>query len=291
MFTMLQISVFSETAPLKSVIVGYADNFLQVEPEIINETQKQYYFGENRPDPEAVATQVNQFARTLEEMGITVYRPKPLSYLPDQIMTRDIGVVIGNTLIITSMAAKSRRQEWRAITYLFDQFAPECDIFVAPEDFVLEGGDMIVDKGNLFIGIGQRTTQAGVDYLIEHFPDFNIVPVPLKQLSEGEDILHLDCSFLPVGQHHALIYPDGLQTIPSEILNNYQLIEVTRKEQKQLGTNVLSLSPDTVISRVESARINAAMRDAGINIIELPYSEPPKTGGSFRCSTLPLLRQ
>ncbi len=288
---MIQLSVFSETAPLKSVIVGYADNFLQVTPEIINETQKQYYFGDKRPDPKIVAAQVNQFAQTLTEMGITVYRPKPLSYLPDQIMTRDIGVVIGNTLIITSMAAKSRRQEWRAITHLFEQIDPSCDIFIAPEDFVLEGGDMIVDKGKLFIGIGQRTTQTGVDYLIEHFPDFEIVPVPLKLLSDGENVLHLDCSFLPVGQHHALIYPDGFQRIPPEILDNYQLIEVTREEQQQLGTNVLSISPDALISRAESTRINEAMRAVSINVIELPYSEPPKTGGSFRCSTLPLLRQ
>jgi N-dimethylarginine dimethylaminohydrolase len=285
---MLHISVTSETGLLKSVVVGYADNFLQVEPEIINETQKKTYFGDNPPNPALVAKQVNDFAGILQSLGVTVYRPKPLSYLPDQIMTRDIGVVIGNTLIITSMEAESRRKEWRAISYLFDQFDNQCEIFVAPEDFVLEGGDIIVDKGKVFIGIGQRTTQAGVDYLINHFPEFNIVPVPLTSLSQGEDVLHLDCSFVPVGQHHALIYPNGLQAVPPEIRDNYKLIEVTRAEQQSLGTNVFSVSPDTVISRPNSARINEAMRAVGLNVIETPYSEPPKTGGSFRCSTLPL---
>lgn len=287
---MLQISVSSETAQLKSVIVGYADNFLQVAPEIINETQKQYYFGADRPDPQLTATQVNHFADTLEALGVQVFRPKPLPYLPDQIMTRDIGVAIGNTLIITSMAAKSRRKEWRAISYLFDQISAECNIFTAPEDFVLEGGDMIVDKNKLFIGIGQRTTRTGFDYLSDHFPELDIIPIPLAGLADGEDVLHLDCSFCPIGRDHALIYPAGLQTVPPEIRANYHLIEVTRAEQQRLGTNVFSVSPDTVISRPASARINAAMRDIGLNVIELPYSEPPKTGGSFRCSTLPLLR-
>ena len=287
---MIQISVSSETAQLKSVIVGYADNFLQVEPEIINETQKQYYFGTDRPDPKVVAQQVNHFADTLAALGIEVFRPKPLPYLPDQIMTRDIGVAIGNTLIITSMAAKSRRKEWRAIAYLFDQISADCNIFTAPEDFVLEGGDMIVDKGKLFIGLGQRTTRTGFDYLSDHFPELDIIPIPLKTLSDGEDVLHLDCSFCPVGREHALIYPAGLQTVPPVILDNYHLIEVTREEQQMLGTNVFSVSPDTVISRQASTRINAALRDIGLNVIELPYSEPPKTGGSFRCSTLPLWR-
>ena len=51
---MHEIEVSSETGALKSVIVGYPDNFLDVEPEIINETQKQYYFGDDKPTKEVV---------------------------------------------------------------------------------------------------------------------------------------------------------------------------------------------------------------------------------------------
>ena len=100
--------------------------------------------------------------------------------------------------------------------------------------------------------------------------------------------MHLDCSFLPVGDGHALIYPDGMRDIPAALRETYDLIEVTRDEQQRLGTNVLSLAPDCVISRQDSTRINAEMRSRGIEVVELPYSEPPKTGGSFRCCTLPL---
>jgi NAD(P)H dehydrogenase (quinone) len=77
---------------------------------------------------------------------------------------------------------------------------------------------------------------------------------------------------------------------PATRRETYELIEVTREEQKMLGTNVLSLSPDCVVSRDDSVRINSEMRARGIEVIELPYSEPPKTGGSFRCCTLPLHR-
>ncbi len=48
--------------------------------------------------------------------------------------------------------------------------------------------------------------------------------------------------------------------------------------------------PDLVVSQITSTRINDEMRVRGIDVIELPYSEPPKTGGSFRCCTLPLHR-
>ena len=149
---------------------------------------------------------------------------------------------------------------------------------------------MVVDKGKVFIGIGQRTTLAGAAWLMQVAPDFEIVPINLTGLDDGEDVLHLDCSFLPVGDHYALIYPDGLRDLPAALRESYEFIEVTREEQQSLGTNVLSLSPEVVISRVTSTRINKLLRERGLEVIEVPYSDPPKTGGSFRCCTLPLHR-
>ena len=289
-FEMFEVFVDSETAPLRSVLLGYPDNFLQVDAEIINETQRQYYDGPDAPTREAVTEQLNGFKATLEAHGVTVHQPHALPYLPDQMMTRDIGVVIGDTFAVTTMAAQSRRQEWRGYSHLFEHFPEHVKILFGPENLVIEGGDIIVDRGKVFVGIGQRTTLAGAAWLMKLVPDFEIVPINLRGLHDGEDVLHLDCSFLPVGDGHALIYPDGLREVPATLRETYDLIEVTREEQQRLGTNVLSISPDTVVSQITSTRINAEMRARGIEVIELPYSEPPKTGGSFRCCTLPLHR-
>ena len=286
----MDVFVDSETAPLRSVIVGYPDNFLQVDPEIINETQRQYYFGPDSPTPEDVTRQLNAFIDVLVARGIDVRQPHPLPYLPDQMMTRDIGVVIGDTFVVTTMAAQSRRHEWRGYAHLFEHFPEHVKVLFGPEDLVIEGGDVVVDRGKVFVGIGQRTTLAGAAWLMQLVPDFEIVPINLSGLDDGEDVLHLDCSFLPVGDGHALIYPDGMRDIPATLRESYDLIEVTREEQQMLGTNVLSLAPDCVVSREDSPRINSEMRARGIDVIELPYSEPPKTGGSFRCCTLQLHR-
>jgi N-dimethylarginine dimethylaminohydrolase len=286
----MEVHVDSETAPLRSVIVGYPDNFLDVAPEIINETQRQYYDGPDAPTKEAVTEQLNGFIDVLRTRGVTVYQPRPLPYIPDQMMTRDIGVVIGDTFVVTTMAATSRRHEWRGYSYLFEEFPEHVKVLFGPEDLVIEGGDVIVDKGKVFVGIGQRTTLAGAAWLMQLVPDYEIVPINLRGLHDGEDVLHLDCSFLPVGASTALIYPDGMREVPATVRETYDLIEVTREEQARLGTNVLSLDPQTVVSQPTSTRINAEMRARGIEVIEVPYSEPPKTGGSFRCCTLPLHR-
>jgi N-dimethylarginine dimethylaminohydrolase len=286
----MDVHVDSETAPLKSVIVGYPDNFLQVDPEIINETQRQYYHGPDAPTAAAVTEQLNGFIDVLTSRGIEVHQPHPLAYLPDQMMTRDIGVVIGDTFVVTTMAARSRRHEWRGYAHLFELFPEHVKVLFGPEDLVIEGGDVIVDRGKVFVGIGQRTTLAGAAWLMQLVPGFEIVPINLNGLDDGEDVLHLDCSFLPVGDGHALIYRDGLKEIPAALRETYDLIDVTRDEQQMLGTNVLSISPTSVISQPTMTRINDEMRARSIEVIEVPYSEPPKTGGSFRCCTLPLHR-
>jgi N-dimethylarginine dimethylaminohydrolase len=286
---MQTLCVTSETGRLRSVIIGYPDNFHLVEPAIINETQKQYYFGPNRPTREQVMAELNGYCATLAEHGIEVLQPAPLDGVPDQLMTRDIGVVIGDTFVITQMAQESRRDEWLGLQAILDQIDPQ-KIVRVPDGVVLEGGDVIVDNGRIFIGLSQRTEPAGVQFIASHFPDFEVIPVPLKQLSDGEDVLHLDCSFLPVGSHHALIYRGGLATIPAAITEQYDLIEVTKAEQQILATNVLSISPTQVISRTKSSRVNAELRRRGLEVIELPFDDPPKTGGSFRCCSLPLWR-
>ncbi len=283
------LCVTSETGRLRSVIIGYPDNFHQVPPTIINETQKQYYFGPDRPTRERVMAELDDFKQTLASHGVAVLQPEPLDNVPDQLMTRDIGVVIGDTFVVTQMARESRRDEWLGLLPILDQMGTQRVIKV-PDDIVVEGGDVIVDNGRILVGLSQRTGPEGAAYLASRFPQFEVVPVPLKQLADGENVLHLDCSFVPVGQRSALVYPDGLAQMPAAIADQYDLIEVTKAEQQILATNVLSISPTQVIARTRASRVNAEMRRRGLKVIELPFDDPPKTGGSFRCCSLPLWR-
>ncbi len=285
------LHVASETGPLRSVIIGYPDNFDLEHAEIINETQKKYYFGENKPSKARLIREMNQYVAQLEACGVKVVRPAPLEGVPDQLMTRDIGVVIGNTFVVTRMANCSRQNEWRGLEHILRQL-PVGQIVHAPEGVILEGGDVVVDKGHIFVGLSQRTNEAGVAWLTEQFPQYEVVALPLKQVAEGENVLHLDCAFVPVGRDLALIYEAGfVEGENRAVLRDlYTFIPVTRAEQDELGSNVLSISPTQVISRASARRINAAMRARGLTVYAIPFDEAPKTGGSFRCCSLPLHR-
>ena len=293
----VKLTCTSETKVLKDVILGYADNFHEKfeNIEIVNETQKKYYGTKNKPNLKGLIKDFTDFKKTLEYFNVNVRIARPCDskfHVPDQLTPRDIGFVIGDVFFISNMAKKSRKYEYLGIQHIIDEI-PSKRIVEIPKDVVVEGGDIIVDKGFVFVGISQRTNLKGFQFLksILDYSDFTIVPVKLKSIKQGEDSLHLDCVFNPVGKKHALIYTKGIDAIPIEIKNNYKWINVSKEEQSELATNVLSISDNTVISRDTSHRINKELEKIGINVCQLSFDNAPKTGGSFRCCTLPLRRE
>ncbi|MCO6489702.1 MAG: hypothetical protein J5I98_14900 [Phaeodactylibacter sp.] len=284
---------YSETAPLKKVIIGRHEGYRAVEAytERVNESQKQ-----GLPTEADLRPEFESFRRALEEEGVEVLIPEYVGkFVYDQLTPRDLGTVIGNRFVLCNMAKSSRRYEAAGIfRNLLEMEGPEPNILLPPgNEALLEGGDIIVDKGCIFVGLSQRTNQAGCEFLRGQFgADFEVIPVFCRRLEEGEDVLHLDCAFNPVGEGHALIYPQGFREIPPAIIDKYEWIEVTAAEQAGLATNVLSLDSHTLISRnhPECRRVNQALRAVGLRVIELPFDAAPSTGGSVRCCSLPLVR-
>ncbi len=284
---------FSETARLRKVIIGRWEGYRRVEAyvERVNMDQQN-----KLPTAAELQPEFEAFRAALEAEGVTVWQPDYVGkFVYDQLTPRDIAVTIGHQIVLCNMIKKSRRYEVAGIfPHLLSLEGEEPNILIPPRhDMLLEGGDILIDKGYLFVGLSQRTNQAGFDYLEETFGhQFELVPMHCKSLEEGENVLHLDCTFNPVGEQHALIYPPGLRHIPEVIRERYEWIEVTAAEQAALATNVLSVDEHTVISRTHPAcrRVNNLLRSIGLRVIEVPFDGAPSTGGSFRCCSLPLVR-
>lgn len=281
----------SETGHLHSVILGYPDNMMRKERSVegaINGTEAKNIQQGIIPTPEQTTAEFVGFKEVLELHGVDVYMPTELD-VHEQIYTRDIGFSVGEIFFISNMAKADRKDEIHGISHLIDHFERKIQV---PEGINIEGGDIIVDKGVVYMGIGQRTGENAIPFMQAALEGTGLVlePIYIKQPEEGEDSLHLDCTFMPVGEGHALIYPEAMKNIPDSMKSNYQWIVVTREEQENLGTNVLSLSPQKVVSRHVATRINEEMRKAGLEVIELQFDQAPMNGGSFRCCTLPLRR-
>jgi N-dimethylarginine dimethylaminohydrolase len=161
------------------------------------------------------------------------------------------------------------------------------DVILRPEDLFLEGGDIILDNKVLFVGISQRTDLRGLEWLKMNFSDsFEVTPI---FLSPG--FLHLDCVFNLISDEFALVLKRGITDESLQMINNrYKVISVHGAEQGYLPTNVFVIDHNNIVADPRCIKTNEMIRKIGKNVHEIKFSEISKIGGSFRCSTCPLIR-
>ncbi|WP_404427376.1 dimethylarginine dimethylaminohydrolase family protein [Ureibacillus chungkukjangi] len=250
--------------------------------QVINSTQE--HFKKQGLHIERALQQHEEFVNTLKKYDIdVVFLPYHKKY-PEQVFTRDIGFTIGETIFVANMATDARSGEENVLKqWLEDE---EISYFNLVKEKI-EGGDVIIDQDTVYVGLSSRTTQKVADHLQRLYSNLNVITIPFK-----EKYLHLDCVFNVVSPDVAIIYPDGLTKKEIDLFaSRYDLISVSELEQFQLGTNVLSIGNKRIISLPINNNVNDQLRKRGFEVIEIDFSEIIKSGGSFRCCTLPLLRE
>ncbi|MGE7183376.1 dimethylarginine dimethylaminohydrolase family protein [Peribacillus sp. NPDC006672] len=269
----------SEYSKLSRVIVC-EPRYMEIR-EIINETQKEFI--EKNIDKELARKQHAQFIKALEHEGIEVIKLPPKSTYPEQVFTRDIGFTLGNKVYVAEMATGIRQGEELILkSWLETNGIPFFNI----RKNHIEGGDVIIDGNTIYIGISERTNESSVKHLQTLLPEYEIIAVPFI-----EKFLHLDCVFNIISPTEALIFPESFTKKELDLLaSRYDIIEVTIKEQFTLGTNVLSIGNKKLFSLPCNKKVNSHLRERGYEVIEVDISEIIKSGGSFRCCTMPLLR-
>ncbi|MFC5463433.1 dimethylarginine dimethylaminohydrolase family protein [Lederbergia graminis] len=250
--------------------------------DVINATQRKYL--KENIDQELAMTQHREFTKKLTEHGVEVILLPASETYPEQVFTRDIGFTVGNKLFIAEMAKEIRKGEENVLKKKLDNKGIS---FVDLVNGRIEGGDVLVDHKTIYVGLSNRTNEHAVKQLQQNIPDYDIVTIPID-----EKYLHLDCVFNILSPKEALIYPEALhnETV-TYLASKYELIEVTEEEQFALATNVFSIGCKQVFSMPINSRVNEQLRERGYKVIEVDFSEIIKSGGSFRCCTLPLLRK
>jgi len=273
------VDCVNEYGLLKKVIT-VSPRHMQIK-EVINETQS--HFLRDNIDIEKALKQHTNFLETLKDAGADVIKLDEKQPLNEQVFTRDIGFTIGNKFFVASMKEEIRKEELDVLVDWLKANEISYYQFNIPS---IEGGDVIIDHSHVWVGNSHRTSTEAIASLQEQLPEYNVTSITLR-----DDILHLDCIFNIVDENTALIYSPAMDENSYQTLKNkYTLIELTQEEQFQLGPNVLSIGNRKIISLPENNRINNKLRQAGFKVIEVPFSEIIKSGGSFRCCTLPLLR-
>jgi len=264
---------------LKKVVLCSPDFMTIKEP--INETQKQYL--KENIDTKIAQKQHNVLVQTLRDLGIEVHLLPPQKKFPEQVFTRDIGFTLGHQVFVADMAHDVRiGEEKEFITYLENEKITYTNLV----GDIIEGGDVLIDGKTIYVGVSNRTNVEAIQHLQSLLPTYDVIEIPFT-----DTYLHLDCVFNIISPNEALIFPGEIDKDKAQYLTSrYELIEVSEQEQATLGTNVLSIGEKRILSLPINKEVNEKLKDRGYEIIEVDITEIIKSGGAFRCCTLPLLR-
>lgn len=278
------LNVRNEYGTLRKVLMASVETFRIHEP--INGTQK-YYYKNDPPKLEKLVAQQKEYIKVLKNNNVEILFAEKRDDSTNQINTRDVAFVIGNSFIVSPMKEKIRQNEHlglNSIIRLFDS----TDSVLRPQQGVIEGGDIVLSDDIIYVGISQRTNLLGVDWLKITFGDiYKIVPIYLN-----DGFLHLDVVFNILSNGVALVCKEGIKQESFKVIDkNFNVVFTDYKEQIYLPTNVFSINPKLVVVDPRNKSTNNNIYKSGIDIVEVDFSEISKIGGSFRCSTCPLVRE
>jgi arginine deiminase len=240
--------------------------------------------------------------------------------LPNLLFTRDTAVRIGRAVALAVPSMRARHREatiTRAIWSHHPRLAAIPQVYDAGAS--LEGGDVLVlGPGVLAVGVGQRTTPAGVEALAQRcFEEGLATTVLAVPISQERATMHLDtvCTFVDTDE--LVVYQPVATSLEAYVVTRDDVtgpepflaaaaaalgIERLRvvdtgldpvtaeREQWDDGNNTLAVAPGVVVAYERNERTNARLEAAGIEVLRIPGSELGSGRGGPRCMSCPVTR-
>lgn len=251
-----------------------------------------------------------------------------LEPMPNLIFTRDPFSTIGNGISLHTMHYHTRKRETIFGYYIFKyhpEYAGTTKYYNRTRSSSIEGGDvMILSDKAIAVGVSQRTEAQSVEKLAEKLfteADSSIETIYAVDIPKGRSWMHLDTVFTQIDKNKFSIFSNykfdifkltkdgddikieafnkGIDEVMSEVFGTeVTLIHcgggdplISEREQWNDGSNVLAIAPNTVVTYERNYVTNKALRDHGVNVIEIPSSELSRGRGGPRCMSMPFQRE
>ena len=229
-------------------------------------------------DREKLLDQQEAFYETMRRYEVRLHFVPPSDVHPWATYTRDTGFVIGDALYFSRTRELPERTGEIEIVQSILPDVPMVEI-----QGQIEGGDVLIDEGRAWVGLGTRTTPEAAAELGQHV---EVIPLYL-----GPKIMHLDTRMTILPGRHLLTVPGVFRPEDLKLLTDrFTMIEVTEDEARAMATNVFVINPQTVVVHAGFQRIAQAIEAHGLMVERVDWSEPNALLGSFRCATMPLAR-
>ncbi len=154
---------------------------------------------------------------------------------------------------------------------------------IVPPSVNLDGGDLLIDKKNIFLGKGIRTDKSAELYIKKICPNYRIISIK-------HHALHLDCCMGILPNKKLLYSKKYIKKLPSFLRKEYDCYCVenymNKNSDSNLAVNFLLIDNTIIIAyQKKFEKIYKLIESFNIKVITIPFSNISKGGGGVRCMT------
>ena len=225
-------------------------------------------------DLELARTQWEAYASALRDAGWETIEVPPADDCPDSVFVEDTVVMYADRAVITRPGADERKPETAATAAVLRGLGYDVVSIEAPG--TLDGGDVLKYDGTVWVGIGGRTNQAGMDQLASYLEPYGarVVAVPVAK------VLHLKSAVTAL--------PDGTVVGYEPLVDDPGVWPSFLAVPEESGSHVVLLGDDTVLMSSDAPESRRLFEERGFHVVAVDISEYIKLEGCVTCLSVRL---
>lgn len=230
--------------------------------------------GGRPPQVELARQQHDAYRRLLEQHDYSVTVIPADDRYPDCVFVEDTAVVVGGVALVTRPGAVSRRGEGEAVAPVL---AEHFEVLEMKGPGTLDGGDVMILGGTIWVGRSARSNDEGIALLgeVASRQGLEMIVVPV------DSVLHLKSAVLPVDHETVVVTP---VTVDESLLTGLRVLHEHPDERGQFSA--LPLRDGVVLVTDSAPRTAASVSALGIDTVPIDVSEILAADGGLTCMSI-----
>ena len=226
------------------------------------------------PDYDLACRQHADYVAALENCGLVVTVLPPDQEFPDSTFVEDTAVMLPNAVILTRPGALSRRGEVLEIRPTLEALVENISVIQSPG--TLEGGDVMMVDTHFYIGLSERTNEAGARQMITILESYGLT----GSMVALDEMLHLKSGVSYIESDNLLAYGEF---IGRSEFKQFDTLQVSVGEA--YAANSLWVNGTVLVPQGYPDTANA-IESRGYTVGVLNVSEFQKLDGGLSCLSL-----
>ena len=227
-----------------------------------------------QPDYHKALLQHADYIEALKECGLQVTVLPADENFPDSSFVEDVALLTPRCAILTNPGAPSRTLETRSILKIIREFYACVELIEAPG--TVEAGDIMMVGNHYYIGLSERTNQAGAEQMIAVLERYGMQ----GSMVELTEVLHLKTGLGYLENNNLLACGEFLS---KPEFQKYHILEVEPIEAYAANSVWVN---GTVLTPRGFPKTRSLIDSAGYRVREVNVSEFQKLDGGLSCLSL-----